>query len=93
MYDCTIRDNYAEDEGGGLYHSTAVRCLIESNDCDEGAGMFGGSATASTLAHNDSGAFGGGANTTTLRDCLLYGNYAANYGGGAANSRSTIARL
>ncbi len=93
---CTITENFASSNGGGLYISggspVVADCVLHSNT----SGNYGGGiyVTSSTpvfvncaVESNDTGFYGGGASlsssgSVTFANCVISGNSAGFYGGG-----------
>lgn len=79
---CTITDNEATEEGGGIYnlgkgsgsdaHITLTNCTISNNTAKYGGGLFN-----KTEDH--------GVATYSLTNCTITGNYAEKDGGGIFN--------
>ena len=81
-------DAHYGQSGGGLFSEqggVASNCFFTHNwSQQEGGGAYGGTLINCTLTTNVS-YVGGGADACTLRNCILYGNYANAFGGGAGS--------
>jgi hypothetical protein len=94
LTDCTVSDNSAHEDGGGLYNSgtlTLTGCTVSGNSAvDDGGGLlsvFGVTATLNncTITGNSAGTQGGGLEidgTAMLTGCTVSGNSAGSDGGG-----------
>ena len=79
---CTIRENLADDEGGGISGGTVNNCTISGNSADWGGGTRYGTVNNCTISGN-SAVYGGGAYEGTVNNCVISEN-SAEYGGGGA---------
>ncbi|MCH2146785.1 MAG: right-handed parallel beta-helix repeat-containing protein [Phycisphaerales bacterium] len=109
LSDCTIENNIANADGGGIYGTVGsfaeiVNCEISQNECsDAGAGMFFSyliSATIdnSIIQHNSDCEFGGGLYLYDTVDIELNNtdiqhNNSSNSGGGFWSSRHNTIQL
>ena len=76
LTDCTVTDNVASNNGGGLANDffdtmTLTGCTISGNSASVAGGLFN-------------------LNVTTLNDCAVEGNSAATSGGGVYNRDGTV---
>jgi len=82
LINCVFRENWAADEGGGLYNAlgsvSLVGCLFIQNQ-----------ATGSAYGSRG-GAIYCGAGSVTLIDCIFTGNEAHDYGGAIDTYESTL---
>ncbi len=80
---CLFENNLSTTEGGGIYLEDATPALIEDSIFINNAAQNGGGIGT----RNDENDY-----KATIRNCLLYGNTAFNYGGGIyySSSRSII---
>jgi len=98
-----IRDNYAQNLGGGIYISgsgaypTIINNIIEANQADEGGGVYnyGGHPTLqnNTIVYNEAPVASGYRNdlsaSITMNDNILYGNWPGTQVAGAINGSFT----
>lgn len=86
---CTIRNNKATNNGGGVCGASLDGCLVVGNSASEGAGICGSYAIRTTIQNNRatscdaSYSTAGGALNSTLEDCFVLGNDADFDAGGA----------
>ncbi len=92
--DCFIAKNHTGAGGGGTYGATLYSCIVSNNTSgyiQGGAGIYSTTAFDSEITHNrtladtSSNRVGGGANLSTLYNCVVAWNQGGQ-GGGAANS-------
>ncbi|MCF6180862.1 LamG-like jellyroll fold domain-containing protein [Lutibacter sp.] len=100
---CTIRDNYAVGEGGGIYvykRAEIYNCKIYSNQVTSSGGGISISTSGriynSYIVNNKSVDFGGGLKITGINtapkaiNCVIANNECENYGAGAYLSEGSL---
>ena len=91
---CSFAYNYAAGYGGGAYNGTLAQCYFTNNSAQMGGGSAGCSADRCRYFNNRAfrgdfmyvSARGGAVSGGTNRNCLMVGNVAETYGGGANNA-------
>ena len=77
---CTFKDNVATNDGGGMYHGTAINSTFINNHAAEGGAARELDAVNCTFINNTA-QFGGAIYHGDLVNCSLIDNYADNDGG------------
>jgi hypothetical protein len=86
LNNCSVSGSHADSYGGGAYGCNATNCSFSNNSATSGGGGVSGGTfvNCSFSGNNTSGTGGGAYYNTSLYNCTLSGNYAAD--GGGANS-------
>lgn len=83
---CVVTACLADDQGGGVFGGTWVRCELRENSSDYGGGASQANVLNSLLSDNTAYYDGGGAYESTLSDTVLAGNMALHGDGGGLSS-------
>jgi PKD repeat protein len=76
LFQCTLEENEAVEEGGGTWNADAYNCLYRGNEAGYGGGTVYGTLRNCTLADNTARYGGGGAVAASGVNCILYYNTA-----------------
>lgn len=79
--DCVVRNNAANQRGGGIENGTVRNTALQANDAAYGGGAHGG-ALENVLVVGNQAEFGGGVAEASLLHATVAGNHAAQSGGG-----------
>jgi len=90
--ECIIRENRADNRGGGAYRGVLESCVVAGNTAYDGGGLFSSTAIDCTISNNTAMRDGGGLSGGTASNCLVVGNTGYNGGGtsGGQISNCTI---
>ncbi|OQX72237.1 MAG: hypothetical protein B6D61_14510, partial [Bacteroidetes bacterium 4484_249] len=78
IYNCIIKENYAE-YGGGIYYGTANNCLIFKNSAHFGGGTCGMTNNNCTIIENIAIEYGGGVHGSICNNSIVYYNFAPTW--------------
>lgn len=90
VYNCSLSNNSATNEGGGAFNARLFDCLLVGNSAESGGGAYGGAVHFCTVANNLAADTGGGLleeSGGTVYDSIICYNDApngSNYSGNAA---------
>ena len=89
LNNCTLVNNYTDDQGAGAYGSTLNNCLLTGNIAVLGGGACGSTLNNCTVTgYNDSagGSTGAGTYYCTANNCIIYYNVGVNDSGSTLNN-------
>jgi len=85
LMNCIIKNNTANDHGGGVYGGFVENCIITGNRSirSTGGGLYGSEARNCLIQANQSGTGGGGIRLGRIINCTVIGNVSSATAGGA----------